>query len=190
MIYPTTPQQHRTAVTDGIRKFIRLTAMYHSPIHGKWIQFEEDLISALRSVVDAFQMTTDMMNSKKNMYAKRQYSFTEDVKKEMQELLLEGLTPTEAALQRKRNLVMYHFVIVPTIDALSHLSHEDAIRESKSLISNIIAEIETSTVDSHYDDAIVAREQVHIMIGARELERKHAKKSRKSTRDNIQALFY
>lgn len=166
-------------VTDGVRKFVRMIPLRQDQREEKYIQDEYDLLGALEVVKQRFHDTERMMGQMK--YRNTKFDFIDDVKKEIEEWLLNDEEPKEAALQRKRHLVMYHLVLEPLIDVFKAFTHKEALRHVDKIINGVENVVKNHGIESHYDDAIVAREQVRKMIQAREAVRKAGMK-RKVTR--------
>lgn len=164
-------------IQGGIRKFVRLKALRDNQAEAKWVRDEQDLIDAVNIVREKFHETERFTGQQ--MHKDMQYDVTEDVKEEIEEILLGGRDPKEAALNRRRNLNMYHLVIEPMIDSLKGMSHEEAIRYVDKIADNVINMIENVDISSHYDDALVAKEQVSQLVKQRDAQRKEVKTARK-----------
>lgn len=162
-----TPNQ---AVSDGIRKFVRLTALRSDPNQIKWVRDELDLTEALEVTNYFFHETKAMLDKK--MYKGQVFDFVEDVKRNVEEYLLSGREKEDVALSRKKNLAMYHLIVEPVIDLFKGIEHKQVLKVVDSVIEHVIHELYTVEVNSHFDDAIVARAQVAQMIHERSARRK------------------
>lgn len=181
-----TVTQGLRAVTDGIRKFIRMIPLRQNPMEKKYIQDEYDLLAALETIKEKFHETERMMGLMK--YRKTPFDFVDDVKGEMEEWLLNHEEPKEAALQRKRHLVMYHLVLEPLIDVFKNFTHKEALRHVDKIVNGVENMVKHSDVEGNYDDAIVAKEQVRKMIEAREATRKAKLRKKPSRKAKEQKL--
>lgn len=162
-----TPSQ---IVSDGIRKFVRLTALASDPNQSKWVRDELDLTEALEVTIYFFHETKAMIDKK--MYKGQNFDFVEDVKRNVEEYLLSGREKEDVALSRRKNLAMYHLIVEPVIDLFKGMEHEKVLKIVDGVIENVLKELNTVDVKSHFDDALVARAQVAQMIRDRSARRK------------------
>ena len=169
-----------TVTADGIRKFLRLTALISDPREVKWVRLEEDLVEALEVVAQTLVESARMIGKQK--YRGQPFDLLEDTKKELEEYLLTGREPVHTALARKKNLMMYHLVVEPAIDSFKKYEPQDIAKHAEEDIKEMVEAVLETSVPSHYDDALVTRAQVREMIEKRTAERKAAKPKRKPAR--------
>lgn len=182
-----TPEQ-LGPVRLGIRTFIRLIGMFADPIQGKWIAEEQDLIAALQSIKTAFNDTTRMIGKRK--YQGREFDPINEVKKDLMVYLLTGLSETEDAGQRRRFKPMYYLVVEPTIDLFAIYSdHQTMLQHIDCVIDDMIALVQTSVEYGTYDDALIAQEQVRVIIHQREAIRKEQAAKRKPRKSKKELLM-
>lgn len=179
------------SITENLRKFIQLMALRSDPLQQKWIRDEQDLTQALDIVKTLFHETERMKGKK--MYQGQPFDPIEDVKRGIEEYLLGAREYNEIPLQRKRNLTMYYLVVEPIIESFKGLSHQEMLEKVDGRIEEIVNQLMTMPVRSHYDDAIVAKEQIRQFVRDRDELRKEelaAKKKgrRKSKKDNLEWL--
>jgi hypothetical protein len=176
-------------IANGVKLFVQLTSLRSDPLESKWVRDEEDLRLALEQVAESFKYTKGMLGKK--MYRNEPtFNYVEDVKRDMEEILLRGETDRERAGMRKRNLTMYHIVIEPVIEALGALSHIDAINKAEEFTRSVYDYAVSANINTHFDDAIVAKSIVSGMVRAREEARKTAvaakrKRGRKKKEDEL-----
>jgi len=161
-------------VATGIRKFIRALGLELASYQLKWVADEFDLVSALKIITQYVDDSASLLGRQK--YKNQPYVFTDEVKKDMEEFLLVGRDAKETALMRKQNLGMYHLVVEPTIDLLGKLSHEQALTNSHEIIAEIVGLVENSDDYGDHYDALVAKEQIGVMIRARAAAKEASKK--------------
>jgi hypothetical protein len=164
-------------VTDSIRKFIRLTPLRSDPQYKNRIRTEFDLMEALEVVSVYFHDTKNMVGKK--MYQGQPFDPIEDVKRATEEYFLTGREARDCALQRGRNVIMYHLAVVPVIEMFQGIKHESILKNIDSVLAEINKLICTMPIESHYDDAIVAFAQVKVMIQEREEKRKLEKAAKR-----------
>jgi hypothetical protein len=160
-------------VTSGIRKFIRVLGLELESYQLKRIADEFDLISALDLIPTHMQDSASLLG--RETYKGVPYVFTDEVKKDMEEYLLTGKEPKDTAVLRHRNLTMYHLVVEPTIELLGQLDHQQAIDQSRAVVNGIIDMVRNSEDYGDATDALIAKEQITVMIKARTEARKAAK---------------
>lgn len=160
-------------VADGVRKFIRLQALPVPETQLKWTSDTADLIEALHTTKQCFAGTARMVNHQ--LYQTTKYSHTEDVKCELEEILLTGEDERHNALLRKKNLTMYHLVLEPVVDAFVNVDHGSALAQNGSFIDSIIEMINLFDDYGNEDDALVAKHQIRAMVKQREEARKEQK---------------
>lgn len=158
------------AVIDGVRKFIRLTALTSNPQYAKRIRDEQDLAEAFDVVAIYFRDTERMVGKK--IYRGQAFDPIEDVKRATEEYFLAGRDAKETALARGKNLAMYHLAVVPLIEMFKDMDHEEALTKVQAAVDQAKKLILTMDLQSHYDDALVAQMQVSKMIREREVARK------------------
>jgi hypothetical protein len=161
----------------NLRKFIQLMALSVDPLQRKWVRDEYDLAEALDVARIKFHETERMMGKK--MYKGQAFDPIEDVKREMEEFLFTARQQNENLLMKKKNLVMYHLVVEPVIDLFKGKEHKQMLEEIDDVVKQVIDLLYTMPVHTHYDDALVAREQVRQMVREREERRKAEVQSRK-----------
>lgn len=175
-----------SVVTDGIRKFVRLTglASEHNPnkFDAKWVRDEFDLVDAVSTIKYFMKHTNRMIGAQK--HPKTPFDHIDDVSKDLHELLLVPKDQTSASalpLLRKKNLVMYHLVVIPVVKAMEQFNgHRECIQRVDEYIDYVCDElIMNSGVETTYEDAIVAKHQIAKMIEERETIRKSTTKVRK-----------
>jgi hypothetical protein len=160
-------------VTSGIRKFIRVLGLELEAYQLKRIADEFDLISALDLIPTHIQDSASLIG--RETYKGVPYIFTDEVKKDMEEYLLTGKEPKDTAVLRHRNLTMYHLVVEPTIELIGKLDHQQAIDQSRDVVNGIIDMVRNSEDYGDATDALIAKEQIAVMIKARTEARKAAK---------------
>jgi len=178
------------AITECIRKFIRLTVLSSHPKYTKRIRDEFDLIDALEVIGICFHETKNMVGLK--MYKATPFDFIEDVKLATEAYFLTGREFKDTALARGKNLLMYHLVVVPIIESFKGMPHEDILKNVDAVLTQVKDLLCTMEVRSHYDDAIVTLAQVGVLIKAREDARKiqlakRRRLKRKPKKDDIAA---
>jgi hypothetical protein len=152
-------------VTSGIRKFIRVLGLELESYQLKRIADESDLISALDLIPTHMQDSASLIG--RETYKGAPYVFTDEVKKDMEEYLLTGKEPKNTAVLRHRNLNMYHLVVEPTIELLGKLDHQQAIIQSRAIVDGVIDMVRNSEDYGDATDALIAKEQISVMIKAR-----------------------
>lgn len=176
MIHNTIPEN----ISYGVYKFKQLIALRENPIQAPWVRDEADLIEALEIARSYFPLTEGLLGKK--MYQGQPYDFVDDVKLEVEEFLFTANNPDENQSQRRRNVIMYHLVVAPVIDLFKTMDHETALKEFDEIFENVVHEVYSTSIECHYDDALVARVQISQMVREREAIRKAelaAKKKRK-----------
>jgi hypothetical protein len=158
------------AVHDGLRKFIRLTALASNPQYTRRIRDEFDLLDALEVVRNYFHETKSMVGLK--MYKAQPFDVIEDVKRATEEHFLSGREAKDAALARGKNLTMYHLAIVPIIEMFKGVNHEVILKNIDNVLTQVKDQLHTLEIRSHIDDALVTLAQVSVMIKQREDARK------------------
>lgn len=178
-------------VADGIRKFIKLTALRADPYQAKWVQDEFDLIDSLEYIRSLIHQTQRL--SGKSLYKEQAYDVVEDVKRDMEEILFTTRDETYSAKQRRKHMTMYHLVLCPVIDMFASMTHDQILKCVDLVIDNVIVEVSNSDIETHYDDAVVAKEQINQMVREREAKRKQdlyrKRKVRRKKQDPLAALF-
>jgi hypothetical protein len=176
-----------TQIFDAVTCFIKLTPLRDDPKHTRWVRDEFDLIEALEITRDYYHDTSRMVG--KAMYVgEKEFDFTEDVKRAVEEHFLGHRDQSQVMVQRKHNITMYHLVIEPIIDHLSQLSHYDVLACAHQYFSDVINALLSSDCDPHMDDAVVARELVNMSVRERDAIRKAQKKQRKTKRPVVDDL--
>ena len=176
-----------TQIFDAVTCFIKLTPLRDDPKHTRWVRGEYDLIEALEITRDYYHDTSRMVG--KAMYVgEKEFDFTEDVKRAVEEHLLGHRDQSQVLVQRKHNITMYHLVIEPIIDHLHQLSHLEVLSTVYQYFSAVIEFLRTSDCDPHMDDALVARELVNMSVRERDAIRKAQKKQRKTKRPVVDDL--
>ena len=167
------------AVLDNITQFLKLTPLRDDPRHERWIRDEYDLLDALSITKDCYTDTQRMMG--KPMYVgDKIFDFTEDVKRGVEENLLNCRDPKDQMVHRKRNITMYHLVIEPIIDHLSSHAHQEVLDSVASYFEAASISVVTNPVEAHMDDAIVAREMINAKVRALDAARKQQKLERRT----------
>lgn len=177
------------AVTDSIRKFVRLTALSVNPQYTKRIRDEFDLLEAVDVVGDYIHETARMVGLK--IYRGQEFDVIEDVKRATEEHFLTGREFKDTALMRGRNLTMYHLAVVPMIEMFKGMKHEDILENVDDALEKVRKLICSMDLVTHYDDALVTLAQVSTMIKERENARKLelAKRRRGKHKKKKDALF-
>lgn len=171
---------------EGFRYYIKLMGLvYEEPMEVKWCSTEQDLISALRSMLDEINSTKSLVNFSK--YKKTKYSLSKELHKFMKSLLLEGSNQQEQIRLTRRNMLMYYSVIDPLIKLFGFLEHAESIEHAPGIISAIVAHIEKYDSDEYgtYEDAIIAREIIRKRIKE---ETKQQKLSSRKVSDYIRFM--
>lgn len=168
-----------TAVLDSVTQFLKLTPLRDDPKHTKWIRDEFDLLEALDITKDCYHDTIRMIG--KPMYVgDKEFDFTEDVKRAVEENLLNCRDPKDQLIQRKHNITMYHLVIEPIIDQLATFQHTDVLSNIDEYIAAVSKALLDNPVDPHIDDAIVAREIINAKVRQLDVIRKQQKLDRRT----------
>lgn len=160
-------------ITNGVKLFVQLTALRSDPLEAKWVRDEDDLRIALSQIADEMKYTKSMLGKK--MYKTRDaegFDFVDDVKRAIEETLLVGEDERDTRLMRKKNLTMYHLVLEPVIEWIGTLSHADAIQFAREYTDAVYEHVATVNVNTHFDDAVVAKSIVKSMVKEREEARK------------------
>lgn len=166
-------------VLDSITQFLKLAPLRDDPRHTKWIRDEFDLLEALAITKGCYQDTERMIG--KPMYVgDKDFDFTEDVKRAVEENLLNCRDPKDQMVHRKRNITMYHLVIEPIIDQLSKLLLPDVLVAVDGYFAAVETAVLTNPVEAHFDDAIVAREMINAKVRALDVARKQQKLDRRT----------
>lgn len=167
------------AIHDYITRFIKLTPLQEDPKHARWVRDEFDLREAVDITRVCYHDTARMLG--KPMYVgDKEFDFTEDVKRAVEENLLNCRDPKDVFVQRKHNITMYHLVIEPIIDQLATLPHVDVLALVDGYMDAVVESIMTNPTNPHMDDAIVAREMVNATVRERDTIRKQQKLNRRT----------
>lgn len=173
--------QMSSTITQGVNLFVQLTALTKTPLDLKFMRDEEDLRLALEQVEDSVTSTTRMIG--KAMYRSHTtFDLVHDVKRAMEAILLEGADDRETAGLRRRNLNMYHLVIEPVIDQLGLVPHQYAIDNVKAFTRSVYDYAINADINTHEDDAIVAKTIVRGMVKERDDARKAELAARKKSK--------
>lgn len=162
-------------IANGVKLFVQLTALRSDPLESKWVRDEDDLRLALEQVADEMKYTKSMLGKK--MYKTRDaagFDFVDDVKRAIEHTLLVGEDERDTVLMRKKNLTMYHLVLEPVIEWIGTLSHADAIQFAREYTDAVYEHAITANINTHFDDAVVAKSVVKNMVKEREEARKAA----------------
>lgn len=143
---------------SAFQKAVRLTPLLDSPQDKKAIQDELDFIDALDTVTIFTEATRGMIGHQK--YTKRAYDFRQEVKADLQEMFLIGRDEKESALKRRKNAVLYYYVLEPVVDLMKDLNHEEALANVGSIVERAKQTIATHTIQKSFDDALVMREVI------------------------------
>ena len=176
-------------VADGVRKFLRLQSLPLQEYQLRQNADVFDLMEALTITSDNYAQTARMLG--KQMHQTSAYDPGEDVKRELENFLLVGETDRETAHLRKKNLTMYHLILEPLVDSMSHHDHATAIQDIALVVQQLIHDVQTFDNYGTEDDALVARHQIKAMVKQREearrLQKEAAKKQsrRKKREDDI-----
>ena len=173
--------QPNAHVLGNVTQFLKLTALREDPSQTKWVRDEFDLLDAIDMLEIAYQDTQRMVG--KPMYVgDNGFDFTEDVKRAMEEILLDSRDSKDKLLQRKTNITMYHLVLEPIIDQFAPIDHELALADVKEYLEQVRRAIITDPTDPNMDDAIVSREMIRQHIRDRDASRKQQKLLRRTKR--------
>ena len=175
-------------VADGVRKFLRLQTLPLQEYQLRQNADVFDLMEALTITSDNYAQTARMLG--KQMHQTSAYDPGEDVKRELENFLLVGETDRETAHLRKKNLTMYHLILEPLVDSMSHHDHATAIQDIALVVQQLIRDVQTFDNYGTEDDALVARHQIKAMVRQREearrLQKEAAKKqSRRKKREDV-----
>lgn len=179
-------------VADGVRKFLRLQSLPLQEYQLRQNADVFDLMEALTITSDNYAQTARMLG--KQMHQTSAYDPGEDVKRELENFLLTGVTERETAHLRKKNLTMYHLILEPLIDSVSNQDHATAIQDIALVVQQLIHEVQTFDNYGTEDDAMVARHQIKAMVKQREEARRAQKEaakkqSRRKKRDDDSVPF-
>ena len=139
----------------SFQKAVRLTPLGLLPLEKKYIMNEEDFLDALDTITIFTEATKNMVGLRK--YQNRKYNFMEEVKLDLEQMFLIGRDEKESALKRKKNAIMYHYVLVPAVDMMKGLSHEEALEKVGDIVAHAKQMIDTHTVKKSFEDAMVVR---------------------------------
>lgn len=175
-------------VADGVRKFLRLQSLPLQEYQLRQNADVFDLMEALTITSDNYAQTARMLG--KQMHQTSAYDPGEDVKRELENFLLVGETDRETAHLRKKNLTMYHLILEPLVDSMSHHDHATAIQDIALVVQQLIRDVQTFDNYGTEDDALVARHQIKAMVRQREearrLQKEAVKKqSRRKKREDV-----
>ena len=168
------------AVEDQIRLFVRLAPLASDPQVGKRIRDEFDLFDALDAVATFFHDTERMVGLR--MYRGQDFDPVEDVKRNMEELLLNARNQKDVIGVRHRNLIMYHLVVEPVINSFNRVDHRTVLSQVDHVVEAIKQFVTSIELNSHIDDARVALEQVRSLVREREAIRKSEIQAKRKTR--------
>ena len=179
-------------VADGVRKFLRLQSLPLQEYQLRQNADVFDLMEALTTTSDNYAQTARMLG--KQMHQTSTYDPGEDVKRELENFLLTGVTERETAYLRKKNLTMYHLILEPLIDSVSNQDHATAIQDIALIVQQLIHDVQTFDNYGTEDDAVVARHQIKAMVKQREEARRTQKEaakkqSRRKKRDDDTVPF-
>lgn len=179
-------------VADGVRKFLRLQSLPLQEYQLRQNADVFDLMEALTITSDNYAQTARMLG--KQMHQTSAYDPGEDVKRELENFLLTGVTERETAHLRKKNLTMYHLILEPLIDSVSNQDHATAIQDIALVVQQLIHDVQTFDNYGTEDDAMVARHQIKAMVKQREEARRAQKEaakkqSRRKKRDDDSVPF-
>lgn len=179
-------------VADGVRKFLRLQSLPLQEYQLRQNADVFDLMEALAITSDNYAQTARMLG--KQMHQTSAYDPGEDVKRELENFLLTGVTERETAHLRKKNLTMYHLILEPLIDSVSNQDHATAIQDIALVVQQLIHDVQTFDNYGTEDDAMVARHQIKAMVKQREEARRAQKEaakkqSRRKKRDDDSVPF-
>jgi hypothetical protein len=167
----------------NFRKFVRLIPLRSQPLESKYIQDELDVLYCLDAVKQMFYDTAAYLG--KSKYQGQPFDFIREVKEEVQEWLLVGNTDQQTAHLKRKNLIMYHMVLEPLIDLFANFTHEEALSRCDETFELVKQTIENHDIETTYDDAIVAREQIQQIVREREELRKATLKKRKTRKNKM-----
>ena len=142
-----------TQVLDNITQFLKLTGLREDPTQTKWVRDEFDLLEAV-DMLETSYLDTHRMSDKPMYVGDNGFDFTEDVKRAMEEILLDSRNPHDKLLQRKTNITMYHLVVEPIIDHLSSFDHKEVLTTVGEYLKCVRDAIINDPTDPHLDDAI------------------------------------
>lgn len=179
-------------VADGVRKFLRLQSLPLQEYQLRQNADVFDLMEALTITSDNYAQTARMLG--KQMHQTSAYDPGEDVKRELENFLLTGVTERETAHLRKKNLTMYHLILEPLIDSVSQQDHMAAIQDIAVVVQQLIQDVQTFDNYGTEDDAMVAKHQIKAMVKQREEARRAQKEaakkqSRRKKRDDDTVPF-
>lgn len=166
-----------TEVNAGLRVFTRLFGLDIAHQQAKYFACENDTELALDSVKQLLQETERFIG--KSKHVGKPFDFVEDVKLDMNELLLMSDDPIRTAVNRKRNLPLYHLVVSPVVELFRQFDHATAVQNADVIINYIK---ETAFIEDNYgtsEDALIAQLQVRRIIRDREEQSKVEAASRK-----------
>jgi hypothetical protein len=117
---------------------------------------ENDLIDALQSIKYFFHSAIALHGSLNP-------AAMDDMRKDMEEYLLKGLTKQESTLKWSHNVGMYLIVVEPTIALLCMLD-STRIHAADGIVDDVINKIKTFDEYGDHGDAVVAREQIRAIV--------------------------
>jgi hypothetical protein len=155
---PNTPLMNDVtrSIGDGIRKFIRSLGLNMESYQIRQMSDENDLIDALQSIKYFFHSAIALHGSLNP-------AAMDDTRKDMEEYLLKGLTKQEDTLKWSRNAGMYLLVVEPTITLLCMLD-PTTIHSANAIVDDVISKVKNTDAYSDHSDAVVAREQIRLIV--------------------------
>ena len=166
-----------TEVNAGFRVFTRLFGLDTASQQAKYSPCENDAELALDSVKQLLQETERFIG--KSKHVGKPFDFVEDVKLDMNELLLMSDDPVQTAVNRKRNLPLYHLVVSPVVELFRQFDHVTAVQNADVIIEYIK---EAAFDEDNYgtdEDGLIAQLQVRRIIRDREEQTKMEAAARK-----------
>jgi hypothetical protein len=185
-------EQELAPIRSGISTYIRLLGMFYSPdpLQLRWITDEGDLKAALRSVADAFKSTSEMVGKQK--YQDTPYNAPKEVLKLMATYLLSGLDDRDQALQRRRNLPMYHLVIEPVTQLFYKFDHRMMIDIADAMVTELCEMVDQCTDYGTLEQALEAHQRVRGLIAAKDqaiLNERSSKRKRRKPHELLLAIL-
>jgi hypothetical protein len=174
-------------IEQGIRTFIRLMGLIADETQYKWFADEHDAVSALKSIVERFQLTERVIGKPKYQ-GHAAFDPTRQVRDDIEGSLLTGHTDMITFASRKRNSPLFYLIIEPVIQLFAKFDHASILHIVKDCIDEIIEMFNGCDAYGTYDDALVAQFQTRAIIHEREEATKLIKTGRRKNRKKDVAL--
>lgn len=125
-----------TRLSKGIDTFVNLAHHFQDDAR---IRNELELIASLDYVKQAVSSSATFSGNK--IRTKERYSYIQDAKEMVEEVLLNGNNMKQIASNRRKHAVMHHLVIEPLMASLSQFDRDWMIANIDSVMDTVIEEI-------------------------------------------------